>query len=238
MTLNNNMYHINVESLLWLPGQLGVFWKNCEGHYLGCNDVAAEKAGLQSRQDVVGRTDFDIDALSNEEATKIRDGDKQTIQEKKPFYFLYTATQSNSKNVFITFKAPLWNQDKKIVGTYGIDTFIDLNDQKSSHKKILLQAGIPVKELDAIKSRIFNQNQSVLSSKLTQRQIDCLYHLVKGMTVKEIALTLEISAKTVEHYLDIVKTKLNCRSRSQLVSKALEIPYIKNKLLTILNLSK
>lgn len=58
---------------------------------------------------------------------------------------------------------------------------------------------------------------------LSKRQLDCLYYLIRGMTVKEISNYLNLSPKTVEHYLDAAKIKLNCFSRSGLIQKALEI---------------
>jgi DNA-binding NarL/FixJ family response regulator len=51
------------------------------------------------------------------------------------------------------------------------------------------------------------------------------------MTIKEIAAALELSPKTVEHYLQTIKTKLHCYKKSQLITKALSIPYIRNKLI-------
>lgn len=67
-------------------------------------------------------------------------------------------------------------------------------------------------------------------TKLSRRQMDCLYYLVKGNTMKQIALILNLSPKTVEHYLDAVKHKLNCRNRAELVTKALQITEIKDRL--------
>ena len=55
---------------------------------------------------------------------------------------------------------------------------------------------------------------------LTKRQTDCLLGIVKGMTAKEVALHLGISPRTVEHHLDLIKTKLNCRSRVELIAIA------------------
>ncbi|WP_019215119.1 response regulator transcription factor [Legionella tunisiensis] len=67
-------------------------------------------------------------------------------------------------------------------------------------------------------------------SHLTKRQMDCLYHLVKGMTIKQIANTLNLSPKTVEHYLDAVKVKLKCRNRAELITVALQMPAIREQL--------
>src|SRR5207253_1891119 len=58
---------------------------------------------------------------------------------------------------------------------------------------------------------------------LSKQQEKCLYYLVRGMTMKQIAKILELSPKTVEHYLDAVKIKLNCRTRSELVEHAINV---------------
>lgn len=51
------------------------------------------------------------------------------------------------------------------------------------------------------------------------------------MTQKEIAKTLKISPRTVEYYLEEIKIKLNCHSRSDLIAKALQMNFIRNRLI-------
>ena len=65
---------------------------------------------------------------------------------------------------------------------------------------------------------------------LTQRQLECLVHLVKGMTAKEIARCLMLSPRTIEYYLGLLKDKFNCHSRSQLIKIALSLEAVKAKL--------
>jgi DNA-binding CsgD family transcriptional regulator len=70
---------------------------------------------------------------------------------------------------------------------------------------------------------------------LTKRQEDCLFYLTIGMTKKEIAKNTQLSPKTVEHYLDAVKIKLNCHNRSELIKKALNMICIQHRLKVYLN---
>lgn len=65
---------------------------------------------------------------------------------------------------------------------------------------------------------------------LTQRQQECLYCLVYGMTIKEIATELGLSPRTVEHHIESIKYKYSCTSRSQLIAKALKQPFIISRL--------
>lgn len=67
---------------------------------------------------------------------------------------------------------------------------------------------------------------------LTNRKIECLYYLVKGMTQKQIAAHLKLSPKTVVHAVEQLKQKMNCNSRYELIRKALTYQEIKDKLTT------
>ena len=68
------------------------------------------------------------------------------------------------------------------------------------------------------------------NNNLTKRQLDCLFYLVKGMTIKEIAAMLSLSHRTIEHYIEAIKQKLECNSRSDLICRGLQMSEIKNKL--------
>lgn len=61
--------------------------------------------------------------------------------------------------------------------------------------------------------------------KLTQREIQCVYHLLNYKTAVEIGELMNISQRTVETYLDNVKFKLKCESRSELIQKLKTWPH-------------
>lgn len=54
---------------------------------------------------------------------------------------------------------------------------------------------------------------------LTRRQQECLKYLLDGKSAKETAYYLDISTRTVETYLGVLRNKFNCRSNIALVSK-------------------
>jgi DNA-binding NarL/FixJ family response regulator len=69
-----------------------------------------------------------------------------------------------------------------------------------------------------------------MDKKLTDRQVECLYYLVKGMTIRQIASQLTLSHRTVEHYLETIKRKLQCNKRCELIEIALKMQEIKDRL--------
>lgn len=51
---------------------------------------------------------------------------------------------------------------------------------------------------------------------LSNREYECLQHISRGMTNKEVARLLRISPRTVETYINKMKDKFDCISKSQL----------------------
>jgi len=57
---------------------------------------------------------------------------------------------------------------------------------------------------------------------LTQKQMQCVYWLVQGKTFQQIGTLVGIQPKTVDHYIQAAKKKLNCRNGIQLAKAILE----------------
>lgn len=53
--------------------------------------------------------------------------------------------------------------------------------------------------------------------KLTKREIDCARLLFRGKTYREIALSLSLSPRSVESYIESIRAKTNCRNKSELI---------------------
>lgn len=53
---------------------------------------------------------------------------------------------------------------------------------------------------------------------LSKRQADCMNYALLGKTAKEIARALNLSPRTVEEHLTILKQKLGCSNKMQLIS--------------------
>jgi len=58
---------------------------------------------------------------------------------------------------------------------------------------------------------------------LTVRQSECLFYLVRGKTASEIAQILFRSKRTIESHIDTLKLKLQCETRSEIISKIFDL---------------
>lgn len=54
---------------------------------------------------------------------------------------------------------------------------------------------------------------------LTEREVECLSHLLKGKSAKLTASLMNISVRTVEFHLNNIKLKAKCRTKLELLSK-------------------
>lgn len=54
---------------------------------------------------------------------------------------------------------------------------------------------------------------------LTEREAECLKHILYGRSYKHIGRSLGISPRTVEFYITNMRTKFNCTSRYDLIEK-------------------
>lgn len=68
-----------------------------------------------------------------------------------------------------------------------------------------------------IDNRIFINNV-----KLSTRQSEILRHVVRGKTMKEISKIINLSPRTIGHYFQTIKDKMNVSSRSELVTKMIQ----------------
>lgn len=82
---------------------------------------------------------------------------------------------------------------------------------------------LTVKEQKNFLERINPDALSGKSMTLTKRQQDCAHWLIEGKTAEETSVILNLSKRTVEYYIAIMKRKLDCNSRSELIAKLVAV---------------
>jgi DNA-binding CsgD family transcriptional regulator len=174
--------------------------KDTSGNFIDCCLNQANSAGFAKVDDFIGTNDRDL--LNPVEANKIALNDKFVLQKDEPLIVTEHITRFDGKKIVVTsFKISLTKGKAKALGLMGFSI------------------------IHALKP-LLNTNEFNLSL----IQLECLLYLVKGCTMKEISQHLSRSPKTIEHCLEAIKLKLNVTRKSDLVSKALQIPYIREKL--------
>ncbi len=84
-----------------------------------------------------------------------------------------------------------------------------------------------IKQLDnkhTLEGRSTFRVKPVLS--LSSREAQCLRMFVKGLSARAIGEELDLSRRTVESYLESVKSKLGCFNKTELIIAAIKHQYI------------
>jgi PAS domain S-box-containing protein len=107
----------------------GIFWKDKHSVFLGCNQFFAKLAALDSPQNIIGKTDYDLPWGKFQAAHYIQD-DQEVIKTKKPKLDIEEKqTLADGNECFLlTNKIPLFSQSDNVVGILGI--FHDITRRK------------------------------------------------------------------------------------------------------------
>ena len=110
----------------------GVFWKDRESRYLGCNQIVADAFGLSSPQDIVGLNDHQLPGLTEEQASGFIAYDQLVIRNNKPqLGIIESAKLANGTTIWMeTNKFPLLDEQGNNSGVLG--TWQDVTARKQA----------------------------------------------------------------------------------------------------------
>jgi signal transduction histidine kinase len=141
--LKDEIFYLN-SIIKKLPGS--VFWKDVNGVYLGANDfVQKEMAGVEN---IVGKTDYDLPW--QEQADYIRSQDKQVMEKGEAVIGIDESPIliSGEKRIFRATKAPLKNEEGKVVGVIGISYDVTAEEEA---KELRLEKLAAEERIEAIR---------------------------------------------------------------------------------------
>lgn len=200
--------------------QHNIYLLNHESQIQSLNTACAQSMRFMSIRDATNKSMFNISP--HDFAKVVVENDLAVLKNKTP-----NITEDNivfhdgSYLNYLSFKAPWYNENNKIIGVFGCS--ILFKDQP------LAQSLIDVARLGLLKALSISCNNSKLTQGklagdvyLTKREKEILQHSIRGKTAKEIATLLYISRRTVEQHLEHIKQKLNVTSKSELIQKVLD----------------
>jgi len=106
-----------------------LFWKDRAGVYLGCNQAFAHSIGLASTTDIIGKTDWDIEVYSREDADYFRRRDQLVMKHDQPDLHVpeLQPYQTGERRWISSSKFPIHDADNQVVGVLG--SFEDITER-------------------------------------------------------------------------------------------------------------
>ena len=112
----------------------GVFWKDCNSVFLGCNEQVARDSGFDSPSKLIGRTDYDL-GVATEEAIAYREGDRSVMTSGEALLNVEEPqTRGGVKTTLLTSKVPLRDLSGAVVGVLGV--YQDITDRKRLEEQL------------------------------------------------------------------------------------------------------
>lgn len=216
--LGREILHTHIESVL-ATSTAKVYWKAIDGKYLGVNDSFLEFAEFSSHDEITHFTDREL--RWNDFAPLMVKNDQVIVKQETVNTFIEPSINCDGSKIhFLSHKLPLRGLRTKVVGSLGFSYQIEQTSwDRERLEEVTLMLG--ANAADKVIGFILAHQQKI--HQLSQRQLDCLFHLSKGKTMKEIARTLSLSPRTIEHYIEHTKIKLDCYTREELFAKVLTI---------------
>ena len=179
------------------------------------NEHHASTLGFSSPQVARGTDIFDICVYHS--ARRIIHNDRSIIQNKS--VLITEEDHTNIENNAIqwdclSIKTPWYNEDNNIIGIFGCSIVIGQHSIAIAlnHIKSL---GL----LDKDSPMQFTERLAKKKICLTKREQQCAYYIVRGYTALQISEHLGLSKRTVEHYIDNIKVKLDVANKAALIEK-------------------
>lgn len=198
-----------------------LFIKDHDLRYVDFSQSLENTAGIK-RKELAGKNDYATpwgDVLGSQ----FRYQDKMAM--KNGCSDVFEPLKVNKSLVFVTrcIRVPIRDNTGKILGVMGQTIILSSRSNLCEAMQALMK--IDKKNLDSSMQMNFAYQLKPYpnSLQLTSRETECLFLLVRGKTAKEIGKFLDISSRTVESHIENIKIKLNVSSRSQIISKAIDL---------------
>ena len=62
-----------------------------------------------------------------------------------------------------------------------------------------------------------NPGKTIKDFYFSNRESQCIEHVLRGKTIKTIAKVLQLSPRTIEFYIKNIKNKLGCRTKAEII---------------------
>lgn len=171
-----------------------IFWKDKNSVGLGCNQALADVAGLNSPEDYIGKTDYDM-PWTKEEADFFRECDQRVITSNRAeLNIIESQKQADGHVAWLeTSKIPLLDSLGDVIGILG--AFHDITERKKAEDANI--ANQKLETLATLSAGLAHDFNNILSMILGSSQLAAM-KIGKGCDASEVIKYLDRIEKATE----------------------------------------
>jgi DNA-binding CsgD family transcriptional regulator len=198
-----------------------IYLTDINANFIQANQITANWSGYKKTNQIEGITYYDMRCKAAEHADYFIQQTTKVIETKKPLKIVACYCYANEDwKVLLGEKSPIINEDNQVIGC--VSNFQEITNCNLNNLSMALLKADGINSLSSKRSQAnYIVDEVYTDIKLTNRESECLFFVLRGKSAKEIAYILNISIKTVEGYIAQIKIKLNCYSKSSLIEKAI-----------------
>lgn len=192
--------------------------------YICVSQGFAKLFGWQTAAECSGKTHFDIPCKAVEFAEEFTQLDQKAIQSKTKMLTLEIQNYALGQKAVFVERNPIKNALEEVEGLFN--HYIDLTDVNLFRSYLKLQAYDSKIRGVHVQPTCYVLSESHCPLPLTEKQQDCVFHLVRGKSIKEIAKTLGVSPRTIESHFNSIKARLKCDTKAEIIEKAIDSNFL------------
>lgn len=197
-----------------------VYFRNLQAELIAANDILARFMGFSKHNEIEQRHYNEL--MPDHVVVETLANDQIVLNCNRTMALPESIILQGQKRNFLSIKSPLRNEND-IIGLFGISIiFHELNFFQLFTALEIINGFFQENLSNALLPQLITPQQPS-RPQLTPREEDCLCLYMKGNTTRSIASILGLSSRTIEYYIDNVKTKFGVCKRSELLQIAFNL---------------
>jgi PAS domain S-box-containing protein len=171
-----------------------IFWKDRKSVYLGCNAAGARDAGFTRRQDIVGKTDYDL-PWTREQADRFRASDRRVMDNDRAEYrTIEQQLQADGKLAWLeATKIPLHDETGRAIGV--LVSYDDITERRAAETALRESEEKYRRIVDTAREGIWVLDRQERTTYVNPQMAQMLGYEVEGMLGRSLFEFVDESAR-------------------------------------------
>ena len=214
---------INTQLMKQIPGFFGILSLNSQFRYF--NETGLRWTGYRSVDQIIDKTYADVPCKVSEDHQFHLDQDKKVLTDGHIKFLGYYHYADDQWRIILGEKYLLRDEAETPIGI--VTHFNDCtHNYLLDIGRFLIRTTQPFTKKEPKKQFCYLIEECNSQSQFTDKELECLFFLLRGKSSKETGDLLNLSPRTIEKRIDELKVKMGCHYKDELIEKCIALGYL------------